>query len=86
MAQVRAKRIPFNVIADLGYYKFAKGTCAGIRGYFYWMERELSDGMRALVESYGNTRCMIGSCGYAPEIKRRVVFVGDKCFPKSARA
>ena len=72
-------KIPFSEVANLGYYKFAKGVCKGVKGFFYWYD-EIKESDRTKVESYNNTLILNSRCEFAPEIKKVVLFVGNKCF------
>ena len=76
----KRKKIPFQTVADLGYYKFAKGKSGGVSGYFYWLANKLTDKQKGELKEYGNVQFLVSQCQYAPEIKHDVLFVGDKCF------
>lgn len=73
------RKIPFSEVANLGYYKFAKGVWKGVKGFFYWVDT-LSNEDQTKVERYNNTEILKSKCEFAPEIKSSVIFVGDKCF------
>ncbi len=83
---IRKRKIPFEVISNLGYYKYAPGKVGDMSGWFYWMDKELTDEQKAGVGKYENTRLFISQCEYAPEIRHSVIFVGNKCFGKKNKA
>ena len=74
------KKIPFEYIAELGYFNFEKVSYNGISGYLYILCNKLTEGQKQTINSYKNTK--ISSCcyKYAKEIKHDAVFVGNKCF------
>lgn len=82
----RARKMGFGVIEKLGYFRMTRTTLDGVRGYYCWMNNRLSDGMEAIIKSYGNTRLSYGKLGCNKSDTYRVIFVGERCFPKSARA
>ena len=75
----KKRKVPFSEVAKLGYYKFAKGVCNGVRGFYYWVD-SLTNEDRTNLEKYNNTQILKSRCEFAPEIKKVVIFVGDKCF------
>ena len=80
-ANVMSKKIkiPFSEVASLDYHKFAKGVCNGVKGYFYFLDH-ITEINRQRVEKYSNTKILQSRCEFAPEIKKVVIFVGNKCF------
>ena len=78
--KTRKQKIPFNLVADLGYYKFSRFTVDGVKGYLYFMCDKLTNDVKEKVLKYNNTKLFISVCQFAPEIKHNCIFVGDKCF------
>ena len=75
------KKIPNAVLfGAVDSYKTRRGfvSHAGkkIRGWYYFCDR--TD--RETLSQYANVRLFRSQAEYAPEIRRDVVFVGDKCF------
>lgn len=75
------KKIPDTVLfGAVDFYKTRRGfvTHDGkkIRGWYYFCDR--AD--RETLSQYANVRLFRSQAEYAPEIRRDVVFVGDKCF------
>lgn len=77
---MRKRKIPFSVVADLGYYKFISAKVEKIPGILYFMCDKLTDAQKADILKYNNTKLFISACQYAPEIKSNCIFVGNKCF------
>ena len=50
-----------------------------IRGTAFKLERPLSDEDKAALLKWKNVRLFIAQAQYAPEIKRNLVFIADKC-------
>ena len=79
---MRKHKIPFGVMTNIvNYYMLQRGKhITGIRGYFYFCDKPLTDAQRKELEKYDNVDIGSVQYRYAPEIKHDVVFVGDKCF------
>lgn len=67
-------------LSELGFSKFWRGKVAGIKGYFYRMDKPLTDEQREYVSGFSNVSLHTSTCEYAPEIKHNVVFLADKCW------
>ena len=75
------KKIPNTVLfGAVDFYKTRRGfvTHDGrkIQGCFYFCDRADKE----TLSQYSNVRFFKSYAEYAPEIRRDVVFVGDKCF------
>ena len=66
---------------DLDFYDFGRMEYRGIRGYYYKLDK-LRDKHFDILKQYQNVAILYCSPMYAPEIKRILIFVGDKCFPQ----
>ena len=66
---------------DLDFYDFGRMEYRGIRGYYYKLDK-LRDNHFDILKQYQNVAILYCSPMYAPEIKKILVFVGDKCFPQ----
>ena len=66
----------FKNIYLLDYYQFKRCTVDGVRGWCYWCDKINLE----MLETFDNIKIFSSRCEYAPEIKKAVVFVGDKCF------
>ena len=67
-------------IADYGFYKAIRTTVDGVRGFFYYIDKKLTDEDKEHILSFKNTKLFYAQSQYAPEQKSNVVFCGDKCF------
>lgn len=77
----KRKKINISELNQLGgYYAFYRGEVEGVKGYFYKMEKKLSETDKDFILSYKNTRLFYSRAQYAPEQISNLVFVGDKCF------
>ena len=76
---MRTKKMSLYDVAKLGYYKFKKGKLNGVNGFFYWLENELTKEQEKQIREFKNVEFFISRPEYAPEIKKRVLFVGDRC-------
>lgn len=63
-----------------GCYDFWRGQVNGVKGYFYKMERKLTDANKDFILAYKNTKLFYSRAQYAPEQVSNVVFIGDRCF------
>ena len=77
---MKKSMIPFIEIANLGYYKFAKGVAKHRTGYFYWFNNIEDTVKKGFTEKYNNVLFLSSHCQYAPEIKSSVLFVADTPF------
>ena len=77
---MKKRKIPFSVVADLGYFRYRSAKVRNISGTLYYMCKKLTDAEKAQILSYNNTDLFISVCQYAPEIKYNCIFVGNKCF------
>ena len=77
---MKKRKIPFSVIADLGYYKYTPAKEENIPGILYFMCDKLTEAQKTDILKYNNTKLFISVCQYAPEIKYNCIFVGNKCF------
>lgn len=50
-----------------------------VRGTAFKLEKPLTDETKAAILSWKNTRLFISQCQYAPELKKNLVFIADKC-------
>ncbi len=67
-------------LSELGFSKFWRGKVAGIKGYFYRMDKPLTDEQVEYVSGFSNVSLRMVSLEYAPEIKYDCVFLADKCW------
>lgn len=77
------KKIPFMVVADLGYFKFADGVYNHRTGCYFWLDRITREKKDELLSKYNNIAFLQSRCQYAPEIKNPVIFVANSSFEAS---
>ena len=72
--------IPFEEIANLGYFNFAPGVCRHRVGYYYWFDKISEEKKADFLLKYNNIVFLNSRCQYAPEIRHKVIFVADTPF------
>lgn len=74
-------KMQFSDLESVGeYYDFWRGQIDGVKGYFYKLERKLTDVNKNFILSYKNTKLFYSRAQYAPEQVSNIIFIGDKCF------
>ena len=76
----RKRKLYWGFLSELGFSKFWRGKVGGVKGFFYRMDKPLTDEQKAYCLRFQNVSLHISQCEYAPEIRHNVVFLGDKCF------
>lgn len=76
----RKKKIDFYTLVNLiQYYDFYRCKVNNIYGCIYKCDNISQYAVKKL-SKYNNIRFFNGYSQYAPEIKLKAIFVGDKCF------
>ena len=77
---MKKKKLNFAFIAGLGYCDYYRTKINGVSGWAYIMYNNLSETQKKYINSFNNTR--IGSRTFiqAPEQKKDIIFLTNKCF------
>lgn len=70
-----------NSIIDSNDWSLQRGG-EEITGVMFMLDRQLSIQEKQWIDKWSNTKLYYSVCQYAPEIKRQLVFIGDKSLKK----
>lgn len=65
--------------ADINYDYFARGKIGNVRGWVYHLCKG-SVIPEEWFKTYKNIRSLIAYSRYAPDMRIKAIFIGDKCF------